>query len=63
MSTEEIAPVLAGKPWLKARRVNKDTEPDRWAVDGCDDMIVDSAVPEEIPPKIPSRRESSLAAR
>ena len=48
MSTEEIAPVLAEKPWLHARKVNKETEPDRWQIDNCDDMIVDSASPEEI---------------
>lgn len=47
-STEEIAPIIADKPWLVCRKVSKDTEPDRWQVDNCDDFIFDSASPEEI---------------
>lgn len=48
MSTEEIAPVLASRPWLVCRKVDDEAGQDKWEIDNCKDMIVDSAVPEEI---------------
>ena len=48
-STEEIAEILASRPWLKATQVSRDGDLlPQWEVEGISDMIVDSAQPEEM---------------
>jgi hypothetical protein len=48
-STEELAPMLTDRDWLLCREVSPDGEAtQRWEIDNCKDMIVDSAVPEEV---------------
>jgi len=48
-STEEVAEILASRPWLKATQVSRDGDLlPQWEVEGISDMIVDSAQPEEM---------------
>ena len=48
-STEEVAEILASRPWLKARQTSADGDLlPQWEVEGISDMIVDSAQPEEM---------------
>lgn len=48
-STEELAPMLIERPWLHAREVTPvDGMAQRWEIDNVDDMICDSAQPEEM---------------
>lgn len=48
-STEELAPMLAERGWLICNEVDPGTEAtQRWDVSNVVDMIVDSAVPEEV---------------
>jgi len=48
-STEEMAEILATRPWIKAKQVSVDGALlPQWEIEGISDMICDSAQPEEM---------------
>jgi hypothetical protein len=48
-STEEMAELLASRPWFQGTRLSREGDLlPQWEVEGCSDMIVDSAQPEEM---------------
>jgi hypothetical protein len=48
-STEEMAEILASRPWIRAKQVSADGALlPQWEIEGISDMICDSAQPEEM---------------
>lgn len=48
-STEEMAELLAAKPWFNGDRISRDGDLlPQWEIEGISDMICDSAQPEEM---------------